>query len=203
MSIFLEKTSLDEVLERLSRQRIQKERRWEEKGTLQSNKSRQEDENNFNAALYVRTKNTNLLHYKDCEYLKRISKWDWVVESRIDTKRPMCQACKIKLLISYGATDAEKKMDDYIKLFGDNRIGSKSLFAFYVVKRAKTTLQGNNLFVDVGADHWKIELFGDEITLYHNNYSKGKGSVRYERAGYHAHDTAFDSLWPAMKYIMN
>lgn len=179
--------SLDKKLDMLTKKRLRRTENWREL--------------DFEGIDFFET-TAGYLHYKDCEFLRRTSKLKWIPQDKVDTNKKFCPECSAKLLICYGADDYKKKLNEYMELYKKNGIKGGGLYKFYIEAKAHTLLKGNTLYVNISNEYWKIEFWGEEIKLYHNNYKKGKNEIRYECAGYHEHETREQNLWGIMKLVM-
>lgn len=140
---------------------------------------------------FIRDERNNMLHYKDCFILRDVPKYRWIREENPSFEGVVCSYCRRKLYICYGAKDADKKLSKYTELYEACDVGTNSLYAFYVKMNAKTSYQGNTVYVQKENELWRIVIFDcNLIELYHENLESPEKEE-------------FSRLWDAMKYIMD
>lgn len=130
-----------------------------------------------------------LVHIASCPYIR-----DWDIEGCevLDkvkyNKMSICPTCEKSVYIREGATDFEKKQNQYEKLF--ETVSASKVRSLFITQGAKTRLVNERLYIKAKRDSWYIDFSLGEIRLFHGNYdiaAREDQEEAFSKMGYHEH----------------
>lgn len=146
-------------------------------------------------------------HYTGHEHVQEWKGWELEkVESfsKRDYQQAecICSLCRGMLVMAAGADDFKTEHRKYMSLlqkWGDYPT-IKLLEKFVMRQNGHLVWQGNKLFFMRRDERWYIEVLGDDIVLYHNNYVRSE-TKRYWSSGFHQEESA-DNDFNRMIYLI-
>jgi hypothetical protein len=152
---------------------------------------------------YILDNEHHMIHDRSCSEFNMRPVKDFSEVSEYNSKYWQCKHCAVMAYIHYGAKDRHKEQA-YSDLFNRFRLNVGEVRFLYVILRAITELNGDELIIHRGEDTWKlVPIKGTRnVTLYHNNYTVRNGR-RFFGADFHVQSPRLEnvSARDALTYI--
>ena len=108
---------------------------------------------------FVITKQSGILHNRECFYVRRIRHGRQINKIELDTEVRFCKWCQRKAVIRNGAKDVSD-CEICEKFFDEKQVSTSLLTRLFVEKRAQAKMLPVGIRIYCGDDRWRIREHG-------------------------------------------
>lgn len=139
--------------------------------------------------LYIYSKNTMVLHDRDCSYAKRISDKDFDMTTEYSSEFKKCKICNTRMILRKAVVASDERyLNSLVNFIIKIKAKESDLLNLFINNNATLKLINLNkeIEIHVNDDTWRIILNDNKLlTLLHNDYDAIDGGGRILKETFH------------------